>query len=130
MKNIFTNGCFDILHPGHISLLKYCKSLGDKVTIGLNSDRSVKILKGPTRPVNCQEDRKIMLESIRYVDEVIIFDEVTPYDLIKQVLPDIIVKGSDYTNRKVVGEDLCEVKLFDYEERYSTTKIIQSITNR
>ena len=71
-----------------------------------------------------------MLESIRYVDEVIIFDEVTPYDLIKQVLPDIIVKGSDYTNRKVVGEDLCEVKLFDYEERYSTTKIIQSITNR
>ena len=130
MKKIFTNGCFDILHPGHISLLKYCKSLGGEVIVGLNSDESVKRLKGSLRPINCQEDRKVMLESIKYVDKVIIFYEDTPYNLIIETLPDIIVKGGDYTNRKVVGGDICVVKLFNYEERHSTTKIIQNIINR
>ncbi len=126
-KIIFTNGCFDILHRGHISLLKYCKGLGCQVIVGLNSDSSVKRLKGNGRPINSEKDRKFLLESIRYVDKVIIFDEETPYNLIREVKPDIIVKGGDYTKEQVVGNDICEVKLFDYEEKYSTTKIIQNI---
>ena len=95
MSIVFTNGCFDILHRGHIELLKYCKSLG-KVTVGINSDKSVSNLKGPRRPFFSQEDRKFMLESCKYVDDVIIFDEETPYNLIKTLKPDIIVKGGDY----------------------------------
>jgi len=127
---IFTNGCFDIIHKGHVELLKYCKGLGTSVIVGLNSDSSVKALKGNKRPINNQYDRKLILESIRWVDKVIIFNEETPYNLIKEVNPDIIVKGGDYNIEEVVGSDLCEVKIFDYEENYSTTKIIQDITNR
>jgi D-beta-D-heptose 7-phosphate kinase/D-beta-D-heptose 1-phosphate adenosyltransferase len=129
-KIVFTNGCFDILHRGHISLLEYCKRLGTQVIVGLNSDASVKKLKGDSRPIVSEKDRKFMLESIRYVDKVIIFNEETPYNLIKKIKPDIIVKGGDYTEEQVVGNDICEVKLFDYEEKYSTTKIIQNITTR
>ena len=87
---VFTNGCFDLIHVGHIELLKFCKQYG-RLIVGLNSDNSVRTLKGPTRPKNNQEDRKTLLESIRYVDEVIIFDELTPYELIKKVKPDILV---------------------------------------
>ena len=83
-----------------------------------------------SRPIINENDRKFILESIRYVDKVIIFDEETPYNLIKQVNPDMIVKGGDYIKENVIGSDLCEVKIFDYEEKYSTTKIIQNITNR
>jgi D-beta-D-heptose 7-phosphate kinase/D-beta-D-heptose 1-phosphate adenosyltransferase len=130
MKKIFTNGCFDILHRGHISLLSYCRDLGGEVIVGLNSDKSVKLLKGENRPIVSENDRKYILESIKYVDKVIIFDEETPYNLIRLLKPDIIVKGGDYSKEEVVGSDLCEVELFDYNEEYSTTKIIQDITDR
>ena len=129
-KTVFTNGCFDILHRGHIELLKHCKSIGKYVIVGLNSDKSVERLKGSTRPLTSQDDRKAILESIKYVDEVIIFNEDTPYNLIKQLEPDIIVKGGDYTPDQVSGSDICEVEIFDYKHGYSTTKIIESFSNR
>ena len=124
MSVVFTNGCFDILHRGHIELLKYCKSLGS-VVVGLNSDSSVKKLKGDARPFFCQEDRKFMLESCKYIDGVVIFDETTPYNLIKRLKPDIIVKGGDYKPEQVVGSELAKVKIFNYIDGYSTTKILE-----
>lgn len=129
---VFTNGCFDLLHTGHIKLLKFCKTLAPsvEVVVGLNSDTSVKSLKGPNRPINKQQDRKLMLESIKYVDEVLIFYELDPYNLIKLVKPDIIVKGGDYKESEVIGNDLAEVRIFDYVEGYSTTKTFQSIADR
>ena len=126
MKKVFTNGCFDVLHRGHFELLKYCKSLG-YVIVGLNSDTSVRELKGPSRPVFSQEDRIFMLLSCKYVDEVHIFDEDTPYNLIKQTKPDIIVKGGDYTVETVVGSDLCDVKIFNYIDGYSTTSTLSKL---
>lgn len=129
MKKIFTNGCFDIIHRGHLDLLKYCKNLG-YVIVGLNSDSSVKRLKGATRPVNNQQDRKYFLESLKFVDEVIVFEEDTPFNLIKQTKPDIIVKGGDYKAEDVVGYNLCEVKIFNYVNGYSTTQTIERINNR
>ena len=104
MKTIFTNGCFDVVHRGHLKLLEYCKSIGNKVVVGINSDASIKKLKGDNRPVNNQEDRKLLLESLVYVDEVVIFNEETPYNLIKCIKPDIIVKGGDYSIEEVVGQ--------------------------
>lgn len=130
MSIVFTNGCFDIVHRGHLELLEFCKSLGDKVVVGLNSDQSVKRLKGEGRPINSQEDRSFFLKSLRFVDEVIVFDEETPYSLIKIVKPDYIVKGGDYSSDEVVGSDICEVRIFRYVEGYSTTKTIQDIANR
>lgn len=125
---IFTNGCFDILHKGHFELLKYCKSLG-YVIVGINSDSSVKELKGSSRPIFNQEDRKFMLLSCKYVDEVIIFDENTPYELIKKIKPDIIVKGGDYSEAEVVGSDLADVKIFEYIKGYSTTNSLEKIND-
>jgi D-beta-D-heptose 7-phosphate kinase/D-beta-D-heptose 1-phosphate adenosyltransferase len=135
-KNIiFTNGCFDLLHVGHIELIKYAKSLGDYLVVGINSDNSVKKIKGLSRPINNQITRKIILESIRYVDEVIIFDEDTPLKIIKEIQPQIIVKGGDYKKEDVVGYEfeklgLLEVKIFNYVNNNSTTKIIERISNR
>ena len=126
MKIVWTNGCFDILHRGHVELLKYSKSLGT-VVVGLNSDQSVKNLKGENRPFFSEEDRKFMLESCKYVDEVIIFNEETPYNLIKRINPDIIVKGGDYKSDDVVGNDIAKVKIFNYIDGYSTTKILETI---
>lgn len=126
MSVVFTNGCFDVLHRGHVELLKYSKSLGT-VVVGLNSDQSVKNLKGENRPFFSQEDRKFMLESCKYVDEVIIFNEETPYNLIKRINPDIIVKGGDYKSDDVVGNDVAKVKIFNYIDGYSTTKILETI---
>lgn len=128
-KIIFTNGCFDILHRGHVELLKFCKTLGH-VVVGLNSDSSVKKIKGKHRPINSQEDRKLILESLKYIDHVVVFEEETPYNLIKAISPDIIVKGGDYKKNEVVGSDICEVIIFDYLDGYSTTKTIQSIGDR
>ena len=96
MKKIFTNGCFDVLHRGHLELLKKCKEMG-YVVVGLNSDNSVKTLKGQSRPFLNQQDREFALRSLKYVDDVFIFDDLTPYNLIKFIQPDIIVKGGDYT---------------------------------
>lgn len=124
-KTIFTNGCFDILHRGHVELFKYCKSLG-VVVVGVNSDESVKRLKGSERPFFSQEDRVFMLKSCKYVDEVVIFDKDTPYDLIKKINPDIIVKGGDYKVEDVVGNGLAEVRIFNYMKGYSTTNILEN----
>jgi D-beta-D-heptose 7-phosphate kinase/D-beta-D-heptose 1-phosphate adenosyltransferase len=126
MKTIFTNGCFDILHPGHIKLLKYCKSLGH-VIVGLNSDESVKALKGDSRPYFPAEDRKLILESCMYVDKVIVFEEETPYNLIKNVKPDIIVKGGDYRKQDVVGNDLAKIEIVDFAKGYSTTSVLEKM---
>ena len=122
---VFTNGAFDILHLGHVRLLEFCKSLGGYLIVGLNSDDSVKRLKGPKRPINNQNDRLIILKALRYVDEVVIFEEDTPYNLIKEIRPDIIVKGGDYKAGDVVGHDLARVVIFNFQDGYSTTNIIK-----
>ena len=130
MKTVFTNGCFDILHRGHVELLRFCATLGDKVIVGINSDKSVRKIKGIKRPINSQQDRKFIIESISGVDEVIVFDEDTPYELIKSINPDIIVKGGDYKESDVVGNDISDVVIFKYIENYSTTKTLKDISNR
>ena len=122
---IFTNGCFDILHVGHLQYLEQSRKLGDKLVVGLNSDASVRRLKGPTRPVNNQDDRKRMLEAVRCVDEVVIFEEDTPYELIKSIRPDIITKGGDYEEANVVGFDLAKVVVLSYVACKSTTRILE-----
>ena len=124
---VFTNGCFDILHRGHIELLRYCKSLGH-VVVGLNSDKSVRRLKGPQRPVTMATDRKFLLESLTCVDEVIIFEEDTPLELIKKISPSVIVKGGDYLPEDVVGKDLAEVRIFNYLSGHSTTQILGKLS--
>lgn len=127
---VFTNGCFDILHRGHIELLEQSKRLGDYLIVGINSDRSVRALKGEGRPVNSEEDRKKALESLKFVDEVIVFDESNPYELIKRIRPEIITKGGDYVAEKVVGNDLAIVKIIPYVHGYSTTKILTNEIGR
>ena len=139
MHTVFTNGCFDILHKGPVQLLEFCKnykgvsfgghSLFPRVVVGLNSDASVKRLKGDSRPINNEKDRSFLLESLKYVDEVIIFDEETPYELIKKIKPDYIVKGGDYKKEDVVGNDLAEVVIYNYIDGYSTTNIINKSQN-
>lgn len=124
---VFTNGCFDVLHVGHIELLKYCATLGD-VVVGLNSDDSVRRLKGPSRPFNNEQDRTKVLESIKYVDSVHVFQEDTPYELIKILKPDVIVKGGDYERQDVVGSDLCEVRIFHTVFGYSSSRTIERIS--
>jgi len=124
-KIIFTNGCFDIVHIGHINLLNFAKERGDRLIVGINSDSSIKRLKGEKRPINNQMDRKYFLENIKAVDEVHIFSEDTPYNLIKSIMPDIIVKGSDYNPSDVVGNDLADVICFPVLPGYSTTNIIE-----
>lgn len=124
---VFTNGCFDILHLGHLKLLKHAASLGRKLVVGINSDTSVQKLKGNTRPINNQSSRQQALEQLGFVDEVIVFDQDTPYDLIKQLQPAIIVKGGDYTPEQVVGNDIAQVVIFPIIDGYSTTKLIEEI---
>ncbi len=131
-KIVFTNGCFDILHPGHIHLLNKAKELGDVLVVGLNSDESVRRLKGAGRPVFSQQDRKRMLLALRYVDAVIIFDEDTPKRLIEEVQPDVLVKGEEYEMEEIVGADfvirhggkVVRVKML---EGYSTSSIINKL---
>lgn len=131
-KIVFTNGCFDILHVGHIRYMQEAARLGDILVVGLNSDASVKRLKGPERPVNNQDDRAEMLSSLEFVDYVLIFDEDTPYELIKKIQPDVLVKGGDYNPNNVVGKDIVEarggeLKLLHFVEGKSTTNIINKI---
>lgn len=125
-KVVFTNGCFDVLHKGHLTLLKQARELGDKLIVGLNSDDSVRRLKGNSRPFNDVNTRKEQLLLIPYVDEVIIFEEDTPYNLIKQIRPDLLVKGGDYTVEEIVGHDLAPVHIVPTVDGYSTTKILES----
>lgn len=127
-KVVFTNGCFDILHVGHATYLQKAKELGDILVVGLNSDRSIKSIKGESRPINNQNDRAILLSALSFVDYVIIFDEDTPYNLINELKPDILVKGADYKDKKVVGSDIVqEVVLIDFVDGKSTTNIINRI---
>lgn len=131
-KIVFTNGCFDILHYGHIKLLETAKSKGDILIVGLNSDSSVKRLKGEGRPVQGEKARARILTSLRMVDYVVIFNETTPLRLIKSIKPDVLVKGSDYRDKKVVGMEEVEkrggeVYLFPLVKDYSTTDIISQI---
>jgi len=130
-KIIFTNGCFDILHIGHIKYLEEAKSFGDILILGLNSDDSVKRLKGDNRPINIQNDRAYILASIEAVDFVVIFDEDTPFDLIKLINPDVLVKGGDYADKEVVGHDLVkELKLVKFIDGKSTSKNIERIQGK
>ena len=126
MKVIWTNGCFDILHRGHIELFKYAKSLGDYLVVGIDTDERVKASKGPKRPFNNIEDRIAMLESIKYIDEIYVFD--TNSDLDSQVLlsgAEIMVVGSDYKDKEVIGSrHVQEIKFFNRIDGYSTTKIL------
>jgi rfaE bifunctional protein nucleotidyltransferase chain/domain len=130
MSLIFVNGSFDILHPGHIDLLNYAKSLGDHLMVGIDSDDRIRHLKGSSRPINNQRYRAHMLKNLKAVDEVVIFD--TDLELINLVAAcDIMVKGSDYMGKPIVGQEVCdEIIFFDRLYDYSTTKIIQDIANR
>lgn len=133
-KIIFTNGCFDIIHAGHVDYLEKAKSLGDFLIVGLNSDDSVKRLKGNCRPINTQEQRKRVLEGLKAVDMVIIFDEDTPERLIKEIKPDILVKGGDWKVENIVGADFVmsyggKVYSIDFVFDTSTTKIIEKVKN-
>lgn len=125
---VFTNGCFDILHRGHITYLQQAASLGQHLIIGLNSDRSVRALKGPERPVNNEEDRSFMLAALRCVDEVVIFDEDTPEELLSHLKPDILVKGGDYKVEEVAGRQYAgKVEILPFVDGYSTTSLIHKI---
>jgi len=126
---IFTNGCFDILNRMNIELLKFCKSRGDYVVVGLNSDASVKALKGDKRPINKEDDRKYVLESLKFVDEVIIFEEETPFNLVKELKPDEIVKGGDYKVKDIAGHEFAPVVLFNYNNSYSTTNTLEKLNS-
>ncbi len=127
-KIVFTNGCFDILHVGHVKYLQIAKSFGDILIVGLNSDASVSRLKGPTRPVNIAEDRAYLLAALEAVDFVVPFEDDTPYELIKMIAPDILVKGGDYEGKVVVGTEFAsELKLVDFVNGKSTTRTIQKI---
>ena len=130
-KVVFTNGCFDILHPGHIHLLRKAKLLGDILIVGLNSDKSVKILKGNNRPINKELDRIKLLSSLRYIDYVTVFNEETPLNLIKQIIPNVLVKGSDYDSKNVVGAEFVienggTVEIIKLKKDFSTTKLINN----
>ena len=127
-KIIFTNGCFDILHAGHISFLESAKNFGDILIVGLNSDQSVTSLKGQDRPINIQADRAYILAALEVVDYVVIFNEDTPYELIKSIQPHILVKGGDYQGQEVVGEDIAnELKLVKFIDGKSSTQTIEKI---
>jgi len=127
-KVVFTNGCFDILHVGHVKYLQVAKSFGDILIVGLNSDASVSRLKGPTRPVNIAEDRAYLLAALEAVDFVVPFEEDTPYNLIKMIEPDVLVKGGDYKGKEVIGTEFAgELKLVDFVDGKSTTKTIERI---
>ena len=131
-KIVFTNGCFDIIHVGHIRYLSKAKELGDILIVGLNSDKSVKKLKGDNRPINSFEDRAILLSSLRFVDSVIMFKEQTPDNLIKQIVPDILVKGGDYKLEDIVGyqtviENGGQVKTLSFYDGYSSSNYINKI---
>ncbi len=126
-KVIFTNGCFDILHRGHIELLEFCNQLGE-VTVGINSDRSVRKLKGVGRPINNESDRKFLLEACKFVKRVVVFDEDTPLRLITQLNPDLIVKGGDYDEANVVGKGIAEVAIFPFKPGYSTTSTVKKLS--
>lgn len=132
MKIVFTNGCFDILHAGHIEYLAKAASEGDVMILGLNTDNSVRKLKGNHRPINDENARALIMASLNFISAVVLFDEETPYNLIKTVQPDILIKGSDYKPEEIVGYNILkakggEVKTIDLVPGFSTTAIEQKI---
>ena len=134
-KIVFTNGCFDLLHVGHIKYLSQAKDLGDILIIGLNSDKSVKKLKGNNRPINSFEDRAKLLAALKSVDLVIMFEEQTPENLIKEIIPDVLVKGGDYDIEEIVGYQTVidnggQVKTLSFYEGYSSSNYIDKINKR
>ena len=134
-KIVFTNGCFDLLHVGHIKYLSQAKDLGDILIIGLNSDKSVKKLKGDNRPINSFEDRAKLLAALKSVDLVIKFEEQTPENLIKEIIPDVLVKGGDYDIKEIVGYQTVidnggQVKTLSFYDGYSSTNYIDKINKR
>ena len=131
MKIIFVNGTFDILHPGHVQLLNYARSLGDSLIVAIDSDRRVRELKGKDRPVNSENDRKFMLENLCSVDSVWLFDSNQELEDICRLYNPVMVKGSDYRGRHIIGHQYCkEIVFYDRIEPYSTTRAIQDIGSR
>ncbi len=132
MKIVFTNGCFDILHRGHVEYLAKAASEGDVLIIGLNTDASVKNIKGPSRPVQDEKSRAIILAALSFVQAVVYFDQETPYNLIQLIQPDVLIKGGDYKIDQIVGYDIVKdkggiIKTIDFVPGYSTTNILNSI---
>lgn len=131
-KIVFTNGCFDLLHQGHIDYLASAADRGDVLIIGLNTDASITRLKGEGRPVQDERSRALLLSALRFVDAIVLFDQDTPYDLIKIIQPDVLLKGSDYKAEDIVGYDIVmerggEVVTIDYLDGFSTTGLINQI---
>ena len=131
MTTVFTNGCFDLLHVGHLRLLWFARAQGDRLVVGLNSDESVRRLKGPTRPILKQQERAALLSALEAVDYVLIFDELTPEGIIREVAPDVLIKGSDWAGA-VVGQEWVEqhggkVVLMPLQKGFSTTNIIEKV---
>lgn len=132
---VFTNGCFDLIHPGHIALLEKAASLGDRLIVGLNSDASVKAIKGPSRPVQDQDSRRAVLMGLRSVDEVRIFDEPTPERIIKEIKPDVLVKGGDWKTNEIIGADFVEanggsVVSIPLVDGHSSSRLVERIGPR
>lgn len=132
LKVVFTNGCFDILHLGHVDYLEKAASKGDKLIVAVNADASVSKLKGPTRPVNSEHARARIIAALSFVDAVVVFSEDTPLSVIKQLIPDVLVKGSDYKISNIVGADIVmqnggKVETVELVDGYSTTNIIDKI---
>jgi D-beta-D-heptose 7-phosphate kinase/D-beta-D-heptose 1-phosphate adenosyltransferase len=131
MKTIFVNGTFDILHPGHVQLLNYARSLGDSLLVAIDGDQRVRELKGSGRPINSEDDRKLMLESLRSVDSVWIFNSDQELEDICRLYNPVMVKGSDYKDKHIIGQQYCkEIVFYDRIEPYSTTQAIQDISSR
>ncbi len=129
---VFTNGCFDLLHLGHVDYLEKARNLGDRLVIGLNTDSSVSRFKGPERPLQDQNSRARVLAALQFVDLVVFFDEDTPFEIISRLLPNVLVKGSDYLAENIVGADVVKnsggvVKTIDFVPGYSTTRIVEKI---
>lgn len=134
-KVVFTNGCFDVLHAGHVDYLNKAKAAGDVLILGLNSDASVKRIKGEMRPIVKEEERAFILSNLKAVDYVTLFEEDTPHEIISELIPDILVKGADWAIDKIVGRDIVEenggeVKTISFVTDQSTTNIIQTILDR
>lgn len=131
-KVVFTNGCFDILHLGHVDYLEKARNLGEKLVVGLNTDNSVSRFKGPERPLQDQNSRARIMASLQFVDLVVLFDEDTPLKLISELVPNVLVKGSDYLAENIVGADVVKngggvVRTIDFVPGYSTTRIVEKI---
>ena len=129
---VFTNGVFDLLHPGHVRYLRQARTLGAALVVGVNTDRSVRVIKGESRPVTPESERAEILAALACVDVVVLFDEETPYELIRRIQPDVLVKGADWSEASMIGRDIVEarggrVDRVPFEAGYSTTSIIEKI---